>query len=164
MDNQPQNQSNRPSLAGAGCLVVALAVGFFLGFNAGGQLLPPGLNWLFGIMFAMFFGVLAFIFTGIGGRRERGVVSETFLAIPFSTVVSLRKAVENSNPVTQLDTARVAALDAVLAELDELAILLKRQPRAGTNPALKTRLEEIATSWLDEERQRAWLEAVEPQN
>ncbi len=166
MKNEEEGRSGqaglKPSVTGIGCMGLAVVVGFALGFNAGGSVLPAGLNWLFGGLFGLFFGTLAFVFTGMGMRRDRGVVTETIMAIPGELVVSLRLAIEQANPVAQLDTVRVGRLDATLAELDELARLLLRQPRAGTNPLVKARLEELAKEWLDERALQEWLESVEP--
>ena len=157
-----RDNGQRVSLVGMGCLVVALVVGFVIGLNAGGKMLPGGLNWVFAGMFALFFGILAAVFTGMGLRRERGVVSDTIMAIPSRVAVSLKEAIERANPPAQLETTRIGRLDATLAELEELGSLLRRQPRAGTNPAVKARLEEIAMEWLDEESLQEWLASVEP--
>lgn len=153
--------NNRPriklTLANLGCLGVALLAGFIVGFFMGGRALPDGLNWLFGFMFAVFFGVLAFVFTGMTSRRDRGIVTETITAIPASMVHSLKAAIEQANPPSHLASFQVAELDAVLAELEELAHLLKKQPRAGTDPALPARLEEIAAQWLTADQIDQWF-------
>lgn len=147
---------------GLGCLGVAMLAGFVLGLNAGRQVVPPTLSWIFAISFALFFGIIAFVFTGMQLRRDRGVVSETFMAIPTGMARSLKQAIEEANPPSHLELARLSQLDADMAELDELADLLRRQPRAGIQPAIKERLEELAAKWLDDEALRSWLESVEP--
>ncbi len=156
--------SNKGSLnrTGIGCMAVAVVVGFVLGLNAGGRVLPPSLNWVFAFSFAVFFAILAFLFTGMRVRRDRGVVSETFMAIPSDVPASLKQTIEEANPPAHLSSAEVGALDADLAELSEMANLLRRQPRAGTQPALKERIEELAQKWLDERSLDEWLTSVEP--
>lgn len=155
-------ENNKPprlklAFANPGCLGVAVVVGFILGFFIGVRSLPGALPWFFAVMFAVFFGALAFIFTGMTSRRDRGTVTETIVAIPASMVFSLKAAIEQANPPAQLASYRVAELDAVLAELEELARLLKKQPRAGSDPALPAKLEEIADQWLTAEQQDQWF-------
>ena len=147
-----------------GCLTVAMVAGFVLGLNAGGKVLPSTLNWLFAFLFAAFFGVLAFVFTGMKLRRDRGVVTDIILAIPASTVVSLKRAIEVANPAAHLAPSQIAVLDADLTELANLARLLQKQPKAGANPALKARLEELASNWLHDEALMEWLSSIESQN
>lgn len=154
-------KDNRPGLkqsfANPGCLLVALVVGFVLGYFIGARALPGALPWLFAFMFAFFFGALAFIFTGMTSRRDRGIVTETFVAIPAALVLSLKDAIAEANPPSHLSVSEVGKLDATLAELDELGRLLKKQPRAGQNPALQTKLEEIAAEWLTPDQMERWL-------
>ncbi len=153
--------NNRPgpklSFAGPGCLLIALVFGFGLGYFIGARALPGALPWLFAFMFAFFFGALAFIFTGMTSRRDRGIVTETFVAIPASLVSSLKNAIAEANPPSHLTASEVGKLDAILAELEELARLLKKQPRAGQDPALPPRLEEIAAEWLTPDQLEHWL-------
>ena len=157
MTQEDHRSRARLALANSGCLLVALVVGFGLGFFIGARALPGALPWLFAFMFAFFFGALAFIFTGMTSRRDRGIVTETFVAVPASMVFSLKAAIEEANPPTHLASYQVARLDATLAELEELARLLKRQPRAGSDPALPGRLEELAAQWLTSDQLERWL-------
>lgn len=157
MTQNDKPQKIKLALANPGCLGIAILVGFILGFFIGAKALPGSLNWLFAVMFAVFFGALAFIFTGMTSRRDRGIVTETIVAIPASMVVSLKAAIEEANPPSQLASYRIAELDAVLAELQELARLLKKQPRAGSDPALSAKLEEIADQWLNSDQLDQWF-------
>ncbi len=141
----------------------AVAVGFGLGITAGGRVLPVELNWLFAGLFGLFFGTLAFVFTGMKVRRDRGVVSETFMVIPSRVAGSLKLCIQEANQPTYLSLLQISKLDSDMAELDELEKLLKLQPKAGTNPALKARLEELAAEWLDYDKLEAWLTSVEPE-
>ncbi|MDB5078765.1 MAG: hypothetical protein JWP00_689 [Chloroflexi bacterium] len=136
---------------------VAILAGFLLGFFMGNRAMPGALPWLFGGMFSLFFGVLAFVFTGMTSRRDRGIVTETIEAIPASMVVSLKEAIEQANPPSHLASHQVAQLDTVLAELEDLARLLRKQPRAGADPALPAKLEEIAAQWLSADQQDEWI-------
>ncbi|HEX2915206.1 MAG TPA: hypothetical protein VH186_30860 [Chloroflexia bacterium] len=160
MENRGNAPSRGPRLAGFGCMAIAALLGFVLGLNAGGRVLPSALNWLFAVLFALFFAVLAFVFTGMTVRRDRGVTSETILAIPPLIPSSLKEAIIANKPPSQLEIARIADLDAIIAELEELTLLLQRDPRAGTSYAIKRRLEEIAAKWLDDDALSAWLNFV----
>ena len=155
------HNDNRPGPkffpASPGCLLIALVFGFVLGYFIGARALPGALPWLFAFMFAFFFGALAFIFTGMTSRRDRGIVTETFVAIPAALVISLKNAIAEANPPSHLTVSQVGKLDAILAELEELARLLKKQPRAGQDPALQPRLEEIAAEWLTPDQLEHWL-------
>jgi hypothetical protein len=142
---------------GPGCLLIALLLGFGLGYIIGVRALPGYLPWFFAFMFAVFFGALAFIFTGMTTRRDRGLVTETFVAIPAALVFSLKAAIAEANPPSQLTTSQVGKLDAILAELEELGRLLKRQPRAGQDPGLPARLEQIAAEWLTPDQLERWM-------
>ena len=159
------NRNKRPlNSAGLGCMSLAIGGGFVLGLNAGGRVLPVPLNWLFALMFGAFFGVLAFVFTGMKVRRDRGVITETIMTIPAHYAASLKQAIERANPPAHLAPGDISALDADLTELANLARLLQSQPRAGTQPPLKARLEELALKWLDEDSLNDWLATVEAQN
>jgi hypothetical protein len=154
-------KNNRPgiklALANSGCLGVALLAGFIVGFFMGGRALPGSLNWLFAVMFAVFFGVLAFVFIGMTSRRDRGITNETITAVPASMVFSLKTAIEQAIPPSHLASFQIAQLDAILAELDDLAHLLKTKPRAGSDPALPAKLDEIAAQWLTADQIDQWL-------
>ncbi len=140
---------------------MAAILGLLLGLNAGGQALPVEFKWGFGLAFALFFGVLAFVFTGMGVRRESGGVSETFLAVPPVAPATLRTAIETANPPQLLTPAEIGLLDATLAELEDMTRLLKKNPRSGTQPEIKDRLEQIAARWLSQAEVDAWLEYLD---
>lgn len=147
----------KPTFASPGCLLIALVIGFGLGYFIGARSLPGALPWFFAFMFAFFFGALAFIFTGMTSRRDRGMVTETFVAIPPALVLSLKTAIAEANPPAHLRVSEVGKLDATLAELEETARLLKKQPRAGSDPAMQNRLEAIAADWLSPDELERWL-------
>jgi hypothetical protein len=141
------------------CLGMLLAVGMGIGLSASGQVLPVEYRLVFGLVFAVFCGVLGTILVGLGLRYERRVMPQVI--IPGGLVEALALAIESANLPAHLEIAQVGRLDATLAELKELAEQLRKQPRVGIDPAIQDRLEELALEWLGEEGWQEWCRVIE---